>query len=311
MPSRRSFLLGSSAFLFGAAAARAQAPAPMPVVASFSIVADFVRNVGGDRVAVATIVGPDEDAHGYQPKPSDARALAGAKLVVVNGLEFEGWLRRLIRSSGTTATVVEAAAGVDIIRVENHGRGHGHGHSHGHSHGGVDPHAWQSALEVKRYVEAIRAGLSAADPSGAETYARNAAEYTAKLDALHAEVSQTIARIPQAQRKAITTHDAFAYFERAYGFDFIAAQGVSAESEPTPAQIGRLIRQIREQGVKALFVENISSPRLIERIARETGARMGGSLYSDALSAADGPASTYIDMMRHNVRTIAAAIVSA
>lgn len=308
MLTRRHVLAAGAAVLAAPWTARAQAPAKVPVVASFSILADLVRNVGGERIDLGTLVGPDEDAHGYQPKPSDGRTLAAARLVVVNGLEFEGWMRRLIRASGTRATVVEATAGIDAIRAS--GR-HGHGHSHGHSHGEFDPHAWQSVTAVKRYVANIRDALIAADADGREIYTRNAATYSESLDALDAEIRATIARIPAADRKAITTHDAFAYFERDYGFDFIAAQGVSTSADPTPAQIARLIRQVRERNVKAVFIENIANPRFAERLARETGARLGGTLYSDALSGASGPASTYIELMRTNARTIAAAIVTA
>lgn len=308
MLTRRSVLAAGAAVLVTPWTVRAQAPAKVPVVASFSILADLVRNVGGERIDLGTLVGPNEDAHGYQPKPSDGRTLAAARLVVVNGLEFEGWMRRLIRASGTRATVVEATAGIDAIRTA--GR-HGHGHSHGHSHGDFDPHAWQSVTAVKRYVANIRDALIAADADGRELYTRNAATYSEQLDALDGEIRATIARIPAADRKAITTHDAFAYFERDYGFDFISAQGVSTDADPTPAQIARLIRQVRERNVKAVFIENIANPRLAERLARETGARLGGTLYSDALSGASGPASTYIELMRTNARTIAAAIVTA
>jgi zinc/manganese transport system substrate-binding protein len=315
MLNRRRLLLGTAATLLiaGSAAAQTTAPAPapapaatrMPVVATFSILGDMVANVGGERIALTTLVGADEDAHVYQPRPADGRALAAARVVFVNGLAFEGWIRRLIRASGTRATVVEATTGITRIRAA------GGGHSHGHAHGEWDPHAWQSVTEARRYVANIRDALIAADAEGAAVYTANAAAYDARLGALDAEIRATIARIPQADRKAITTHDAFEYFERDYGFRFIGAQGLSTDAEPSAQQIGRLIRQIRQEGVKAVFAENISNPRLIERIARETGARLGGTLYSDALSVAGGPAATYIDLMRHNARTIAGAIVTA
>lgn len=310
MIDRRNFLRATSAATVAVAVgSRAAAQdARLPVVATFSILGDLVTNVGGERVAVTTLVGADEDAHVYQSKPSDGRALAAARVVVMNGLAFEGWMRRLVRSSGTRATIVEAATGIDRIRAAT---GHTHGHSHGHAHGEWDPHAWQSVTAVKRYVQNIRDTLIAADDAGRSVYEANAAGYTRRLDEVDAEVRATVGRIAAESRKAITTHDAFAYFERDYGFDFIPAQGVSTDAEPTAQQIARLIRQIREQGVRAVFAENITNPRLVERIARETGARMGGTLYSDALSGASGPAATYIDLMRHNARTIASAIVTA
>jgi zinc/manganese transport system substrate-binding protein len=306
MIDRRRLFLGAAGLAVAAPALAQTAPPKLPVVATFSILGDLVAEVGGERIALTTLVGPDEDAHVYQAKPSDARALAAARVVVVNGLAFEGWIRRLVRSSGTRATVVEATEGVDRIRAP---RGHGHGHSHGH--GEWDPHAWQSVVEAKRYVTNIRDALIAADGEGRAAYETAARAYLARLDELDAEIKAAIARIPPGDRKAITTHDAFAYFERAYGFDFIPAQGISTDAEPSAQQIARLIRQIRAEGVKAVFAENVANPRLVERIARETGARMGGTLYSDALSGADGPAKTYIDLMRHNARTIAAAVVTA
>jgi zinc/manganese transport system substrate-binding protein len=323
MLDRRSLLLASAATLVvGAAAAQtpapAAAPAPatapaaprLPVVATFSILGDMVANVGGERIALTTLVGADEDAHVYQPRPADGRALAAARVVVINGLSFEGWIRRLIRSSGTRATVVEATNGITRIRAAT-GHSHSHSHGHGHSHGEWDPHAWQSVTEARRYVANIRDALIAADGEGRDVYTANAAAYDARLAALDAEIRATIGRIPQADRKAITTHDAFEYFERDYGFRFIGAQGISTDAEPSAQQIARLIRQIRQEGVKAVFAENISNPRLVERIAREGGARMGGTLFSDALSVAGGPAATYIDLMRHNARAIAGALTTA
>ncbi len=310
MIDRRRLLVavGSATFVVTLGSRATAQGTKLPVVATFSILGDLVANVGGDRIALTTLVGPDEDSHVYQPKPSDGRALVAARVVVMNGLAFEGWMRRLVRASGTRATIVEATAGIERIRSA---AGHSHGHSHGHAHGEWDPHAWQSVAAVKRYVQNIRDALIAADDAGRPIYETNAASYTRRLDEVDAEVRAIIGRIPETDRKAITTHDAFAYFERDYGFDFIPAQGVSTDAEPTAQQIARLIRQIRAQGVKAVFAENITNPRLVERIARETGARMGGTLYSDALSDASGPAPTYIDLMRHNARTVASAIVTA
>jgi zinc/manganese transport system substrate-binding protein len=272
------------------------------VVATFSIVADFVRNVGGERLEVVTLVGPDGDAHVYSPSPADSRRLADAKLVVANGLNFEGWISRLIKASGTRARIIEAASGVQPLRGE--GGGHGRGHAHA-AH--ADPHAWQSVENAKRYVRNIRDGLIAVDPAGRPDYEANAAAYLARLDELEHEVRDAVARIPPERRRLISSHDAFGYFEKAYGIDFVAPHGVSTEAEASAKDVARIIRQIRTENIKAVFLENISDPRLIERIAKETGARLGGKLYSDALSAAGGPAATYIDMMRHNIRTISAA----
>lgn len=294
-----------SAFLsapFLARRAMAQAT-PLPVVATFSILGDIVRQVGGDHVAVTNLVGPDGDAHSYAPTPADARALAGAKVVVVNGLGFEGWMSRLVRSSGTKASLVTASTGVTPMKAQG-----GHAHSHGHAHEANDPHAWQDVANVRLYVKAIAAGLSQADASRSEAFTRNAAAYDAMLEALDKEIRAAIGAIPREKRRLLTTHDAFRYFAKAYEVDFLAVRGVSSESEPSAREIAALVRQIRQGKVTALFMENISDPRSIQRIAAETGARIGGKLYSDALSEAGGPATTYVDMMRHNARQIAGAL---
>ncbi|MBN9436638.1 metal ABC transporter substrate-binding protein [Bosea sp. (in: a-proteobacteria)] len=274
----------------------------LAVVASFSILADFVREVGGARVALITLVGPDGDAHVYSPSPADAKAMAAASLVVVNGLKFEGWLTRLLKSSGTKAKLATATEGITPLKMQDDG--------HGHGHGGEDPHAWQSVSNAKVYVANILKALSAADPAGKAIYEANAAAYLAKLDALETEIKAAVARIPADRRKAITSHDAFAYFAKAYGIAFVAPQGVSTEAEASARDVGRIIRQVKAQKVPAVFLENISNPRLAEQIARESGARIGGRLYSDALSGSDGPAGTYIAMMKHNISQIEKALAA-
>ena len=278
--------------------AAAQGAAKLKTVATFSILADFVRQVGGERVEVTALVGPDGDAHVYSPTPADSRRLAEAGLVVMNGLGFEGWMARLVRASGTKAPVIEAARGTKPLKGAD---------SHGHGHG-VDPHAWQSVANARIYVAAIRDALLAADPEGRGTYESHAAAYLKDLDALDAEIRATVAQVPPERRKVITSHEAFAHFEAAYGIDFVAPQGVSTESEPSAQGIARIIQQIRRERIPAVFVETISDRRVMDRIAQETGATIGERLYSDALSDASGPAATYIDMMRHNMRAIGAAL---
>lgn len=301
MLNRRSVLLGLAAGV--ALPLPALAQEKLPVVASFSILGDFVREIGGERVSVALLVGPDGDAHVYSPTPADAKTVAGAKLVVVNGLKFEGWLTRLVKSSGTKATVATATTGITPLKMADD-------HGHGHSHGGEDPHAWQSVANARLYVGNVRDALIAADPAGKATYEANATAYLARLDALESEIRATVARIPADRRKAITSHDAFGYFARAYGIAFIAPQGVSTEAEASAKDVARIIRQIKAEKVPAVFLENITNPRLAEQIARESGAKIGGRLYSDALSAADGPAGTYIAMMKHNISQIEKALVA-
>jgi zinc/manganese transport system substrate-binding protein len=275
----------------------------LKVVATFSILDDLVKNVGRDRVEIATLVGPNGDAHVYSPSPSDAKLLADANVVVTNGFGFEGWITRLIKASGTKAPIITAVKGIKPRRMQG-------GESHERDRSTTDPHAWQSVANAKIYVANIRDALIAADPAGKAAYEANAAGYLGALDALEKEVKDAIATIPVAKRKIITTHDAFGYFKDAYGLDFIAPQGVSTETEASARDVARIIGQIKRQNIPAVFLENITDPRLLKRIAEETGAKIGGTLYSDALTDDKGPAPTYIDMMRHNIRTLTAALTS-
>ena len=312
MPNRRA-LLGALAagLILAQAPVAATAQEKLPVVASFSILGDFVKEVGGDRVALTTLVGANGDAHVYSPTPADAKAMAGAKLVVVNGLKFEGWITRLIKSSGTKATIATATTGITPLKNEADDHDHGKTDKHGHNHAGQDdPHAWQSVANAKIYVANIRDALVKADPAGQASYEANATRYLAQLDAVEAEVRAAIARIPADRRKAITSHDAFGYFVKAYGIEFIAPQGVSTEAEASARDVGRIIRQIKAEKIPAVFLENVTNPRLVERIAKESGARIGGQIFSDALSDANGPAGTYIAMMKHNISQIEKALAA-
>ncbi len=286
--------------LVGPASANADA-ARLNIVATFSILGDFAKNVGGERVNVTTLVGPNSDTHVYTPTPSDAKKITDAKLVIVNGLGLEGWLPRLVKSSGSKAATVVASKGVAPRRIED-------GHSHDPS--GADPHAWQSVVNAKTYVANIRDALIAADPAGAEAYKANAAAYLGKLDALDRDVRESVEKIPPERRSVISTHDAFGYFAAAYGIKFIAPQGVSTESEPSARDIAAIISQIKKQKIPAVFLENVSDPRLMRRIAAETGANIGGTLYSDSLTDEKGPAPTYIDMVRHNIKALMSALSS-
>jgi zinc/manganese transport system substrate-binding protein len=299
MPTRRAAVL-----LAGLAAVLAATPAlaadRIAVVATFSILGDLVKNVGGDRVDVATLVGPNGDVHVYSPTPADARTLAAANTVFINGLGLEGWMTRLIGASGATAPVIVASAGVTPRDMPDR---------HDAGRAVPDPHAWQSAANAKIYVANIRDGLERADPAGKDVYDANAKSYLAKLDALDLEVRAAIARIPAERRKIITTHFAFGYFGDAYGLQFIAPENLSTDAEPSAKDVAVIIAQIRRENIPAVFLENISDPRLMRVIAGETGAAIGGTLYSDALSAPDGPAGTYIGMMRHNAGELAKALM--
>jgi zinc/manganese transport system substrate-binding protein len=280
--------------------ALAQSADKLPVVASFSILGDFVRQVGGDRVSLDVLVQPGGDAHVYSPTPNDAKKLSAAKVIFVNGIRFEGWMDRLVRSSGAKATIVTATTGIKPLTMIDHHPGHGLT--------APDPHAWQNIANAKIYVANVREALVAADPAGAETYKANAQAYLGRLDGLEQEVREAMAKIPPEHRRIITSHDAFGYFGAAYGLELISPQGISTDSEASAQDVARIIRQIKKEKIPAVFVENISDPRLSERIAQETGAKIGGTLYSDSLSPPDGPAGTYIDMVRHNIRELTKAL---
>jgi zinc/manganese transport system substrate-binding protein len=264
------------------------------IVASFSILGDFAKNVGGDRVNVTTLVGANSDVHVYTPSPADAKKIADAKLVIINGLGLEGWLPRLVQSSGSKAAIVTATNRIAPRKLGSD----------------ADPHAWQSVVNAKIYVANIRDALIATDQAGAAAYRANADAYLAKLDVLDREVREAVAQIPQARRKVISTHDAFGYFAVAYGIAFIAPQGVSTESEPSARDIAAIITQIKTEKIPAVFLENISDPRLMRRISAETGARIGGTLVSDSLTAENSDAPTYIDMVRHNIKALTSALAN-
>ena len=274
------------------------APQPVRTVASFSILADLVQQVGGERVRVDVLVPAGADAHVFQPKPSQARLVGQAQVVFSNGLGFEGWIPRLLKSSGFRAQHVVVSDGIQALPApeEDHAE---HGHEH-HDHGRRDPHAWQSVPNAIHFVQRIATGLCQADAAGCPVYEDNARRYVAELEQLDQQIRQSWSVVPEAERKVLTSHDAFGYYARAYGVHFLAPQGVSTDSEASARGVARLIRQIKSERIKALFVENIADPRLIEQIARETGVRMSGELYSDALSPKDAPAGSYVAMMRHN-----------
>ena len=355
MLTRRALLNSATAVLALslAAPAIAQSDGPIPVVATFSILGDMVERIGGEHVSVKTLVGPDGDAHVYQPTPADARAVSEATILVVNGLQFEGWLDRLVDASDFHGVRVVATDGIEPIAFDDeHDRGGsrevhpeeaGHDHDHDdqaeaghdrdheehaeaakhdhddeahaeagdddHHHGAFDPHAWQSLGNAVAYVDNITAALARADPANATDFYQNRAAYVAEIEALDAEIREIVAGLPADRRTVVTSHDAFQYFGRGYGLAFVAPQGLSTESEASAKDVVRLVQQIREQGIRAVFIENIGDPRLMRQIADETGAVIGGTLYPDALSGPDGPAATYLDMMRHNATTLAQALI--
>lgn len=286
---------------------------PVRVVATFSILADMIKHIGGDDVAITTLVGVNADAHVYEPTPADAKAIGNAQLVVVNGLNFEGWVERLLTSAAYKGEVVIASQGVTPRKMaeETHdssNKPHGKEPTHGHDHGAVDPHAWQDLANGQRYVHNIMTALAKVDPARAEAYQQRGATYLAQLQETDQWVRAQLATIPSAKRRVITSHDAFGYFGTAYGVQFAAPIGWNTENEPSAKEIAVLIRQIKQEGTRALFVENMSDSRLIKRIADEAGGVVGGTLYSDALTPVGQPGDSYIGLFRHNVPALTAAM---
>jgi zinc/manganese transport system substrate-binding protein len=285
------FLLSALAGVVQAKLSEAKS-AKIKVVASFSIISDLVANVGGDEIDLTTIVGPDSDTHAFEPKPDDAKRLANAQIVFANGLAFEPWLDRLLAASGFAGELSRLSDGIAAAELDDE----------------TDPHAWQSVSNVEIYVRNIAAALCRKDAANCPIFAANAQSYTTKLQELDAGIKTVFAKIPADRRTVITSHDAFGYFAKAYGVTFLAPEGINNEAEASAGDVAKLIVQIRDVGATALFVENISNPRLLEQIAGETGLRVGGKLYSDALSGPEGKASTYIDMMRHNAGLLVTAL---
>ena len=321
--------VGLTLLLLLGASGSVSAADKVKAVASFSILDDMVRQVGGDRVEVVSLVKPDADAHVFSPTPADAKTLAGADVFFVNGLGFEGWMERLEKSSGFKGKTVVVSKGVKPLTMEEE-EGHHHGeeaeHDHDHAkdehahdehaeaghdeHEVTDPHAWQDLANGEIYVANIRDGLIAADPEGKAVYEANAAKDLEAIAKEETAVKAAIATLPPERRKIITSHDAFGYFGSAYGLEIIAPEGVSTESEASAQDVAKIIRQIKQEKIPAVFLENVTDHRLLDQIARESGAKIGGTLYSDALSGPDGPAPTYLDMFRHNVGALTAALSS-
>lgn len=286
---RRRDFLAALPCLMVATRVSAQAANKIEVIASFSILADLVKQVGGDRVEVVALVGENSDAHVYQPRPADVARLGKAKLIVINGLGFESWADRLVKSAKFQGERLVASRGVKALKVRN----------------AIDPHAWQDPENVKVYIANIRDTLARIDPAGAETYRTRATAYLAEIERLEGEIKSAWATIPREQRRVITSHDSFAYYADAFDVVFFSPQGVSTESEPSARDVANLVRQIKQEKARAVFIENMSSKRLIESISADTGAKIGGTLYSDALG---GEVKTWLDMMRHNTKLLTEAL---
>ena len=308
---------------------QAQVNNKINVVATFSVLGDMAKNIGGNRINLTTLVGPNGDAHVYQPTPADAQAVAEADLLIINGVGFEGWIERLIQASNYQKQVIVATNGVNLIDMkeeDHHDEEHGehkddkheehHDDEHdkheedshaGHHHGDTDPHAWHSLANGKIYVKNIANGLMAVDPSSQNIYKNNLKYYTNQISAIESRIHNQVASIPKDKRKVVTPHDAFGYLSSTYGIEFFAPVGFSTESEASAKDVATLIRQIKKDNISAVFIENVYDNRLINQIARETGANIGGVLYSDAL-AKNGQASTYLGMVKHNISTLSSTL---
>jgi zinc/manganese transport system substrate-binding protein len=278
-------------------------------VATFSILANLTQRVAGDRAQVLTLVGPNGDAHVFEPGPKESAELAGADLLIANGLGFEPWLHRLEDASGFKGKVIVASDGVAPLAAdeEHEGEAHDEGEE-GHHHEGIDPHAFQDLANAQIYVTNIAKGLSEVAPDHAADFKANADTLIAEIAALDQQLKADFAAIPQEKRRVLTSHDAFHYFGRAYGIAFVSVQGLSTEAEPTADDLVRVVRQARDGHLSAIFLENMSDPRLAETVAQESNVRMGGELYADALSDPSGPAPDYLSLIRYNAKQLLAAM---
>jgi zinc/manganese transport system substrate-binding protein len=276
-----------------------RADEPLPVLASFSILGDLVRVVGGERVKVSTLVGANADAHTFEPTPADARSILRARLFVINGLHFEPWAQKLAQSAAYPGPTLVASQGVVTRELPQ-------ALEHGQAQTGTDPHAWQDPRNVMIYVKNIAQALNKLDPAGAQLYQQNSAAYIRELQALDDAAEAQFAALSPQQRQVITSHDAFGYFGARYKIRFLAPQGLSPEGEPSAKAVAQLIRQIKRDKIRAVFVENMSNPQLLAQISRDTGVTLGPKLYVDALSGPGEPGSTYLGLMRHNLTQLVA-----
>ncbi|OGB83391.1 MAG: metal ABC transporter substrate-binding protein [Burkholderiales bacterium RIFOXYD2_FULL_59_8] len=280
---------------FGLVPMAATADAPVEVVASFSILGDLVQVIGGERVHVVTLVGPDADAHSFEPSPADAKAILKSSLFVINGLGFEPWADKLAKAANYTGQTLIASKGIKVRQLPL---------EQGHPHAEVDPHGWQDPNHVALYVKNITHALSRIDQAYASSYQKNSEKYIRELNLLDQFAKNQIQGIPVAKRQVITSHDAFGYFADRYQVRFLAPQGLNADIEPSARQVAQLIRQIKQEQIKAVFLENMSNPKLLAQITQDTGVTLGPKLYVDALSGPRQPGSSYLKMMRYNINQL-------
>ncbi|MCT4711540.1 metal ABC transporter substrate-binding protein [Enterobacteriaceae bacterium H11S18] len=284
---------GMALTLVAAVSSQAVMAKELNVVASFTVLADMAKQVGGEHVKVTSLVGPDGDPHSFEPSPKDSVALSHADVVIVSGLGMEGWMDRLVSASGYKGKVVVASRGVDTRSMEEDGKTI------------TDPHAWNSAENGAIYASNIMKAFIAADPQDAPEIRQTGEEYVTRLKLLDSWAKTRFAAIPKARRHVLTSHDAFGYFGKAYGVTFLSPVGFSTEAQASASDVAALIKQLKALHIKTYFIENQTDPRLVKQIAAASDAKPGGELYPEALSPADGPASTYEMAFKHNVETIA------
>jgi zinc/manganese transport system substrate-binding protein len=293
---KHKMLLSVALPLLMAASALPAHAETLKVVASFTVLADVVSNVGGEHVSVSSLVGPNGDPHEFEPSPTDAKKLKAADIAFVSGEGLEGWMDRLITASGYKGKPVTVSEGINTRTMEEDGKTV------------TDPHVWNSPVNVKVWVANIEKALAAADPADAKAFEANAKAYTAKLDALNAYAHSKLDAIPESERKILTSHDAFGYLGREYKVEFLSPLGLSTETEASASDVAKLIDQIKAEHIKTYFFENSNDPRLVKQIAKATGAKSGGELYVEALSKKNEPAPTYEKMFRYNIDQLAAAM---
>jgi zinc/manganese transport system substrate-binding protein len=272
---------------------------PLPVVATFSVLGDMTRQIGGEHIKLTTIVGPGADSHSFEPTPQDVKALSEAKVLILNGVGFEGWLPRMIKAAGFDGMQVLATRTASLRHLDESEQAH-NDPNHNHGDTDVDPHAWQDLRNGMIYAQNIADGLSQADPAHRAYNQKRAKAYIAQMKKIDTEIRMAFAEIPESRRKVISSHDAFGYFAAAYGIKFIPVVGLSNEAEPSAHELAALIKQVKKENVAGVFVESTANPKIIRQIARETGAKIGGTLYSDSLAKPDEPASTYLGMFSWN-----------
>jgi zinc/manganese transport system substrate-binding protein len=287
-------------------AGQARAAERIPVIATFSVIGDMLANVGGDHVDIKTIVGAGGDCELYQPTAADVATIATARAVFINDLneEFEPWLEPLLKQARFTGTKVVVTRGVRTLTAEEE-----HPISGRQLPAAIDQHAWLDPHNGVIYVRNIAEALARLDPSGAADYRANAATYTREIQTVDDWARREFAAVPAAKRRVLASHDSLEYIANAYGITLLSVNGWTNKSEPSAAELAKLARQIRSEHVKALFLDSITDPRAMQRIADETGAVIGGTLYGDSLSPSGSEADSYVNMLRHDVATLKAGML--